>query len=432
MPGWEVELDNGWWQRLDSKTEQLIAEAQVANKALVEYSVLVHDYIIDLKALEQVNQGTGVRRPIRCAEAGLHEYGSKKAPNFFELLFGCRCLKPAVDRDDVEHPMNRPDLIMTLPPPPGTSPGSSPGPVMRPKSLDFATSSKSLALLSKASQRSWHHPDPLFEEEVVMLSDEALSNRAKSIESAPKSPGEWWTSQLPSAGSSPGHTTNPLQRAVETFRMDIWGLPVPGRGELPANPQVVLNIYDLGQNPHIRTLNRCLQPFSAGAFHCGVEVYGLEWSFSDTEGGEGLGVFCSKPRCCEGHGFHESVPLGPTKLTHVEVWQILQMLMSSWVPAQYNVLSRNCCHFCEEFCTRLMVGPVPARIMRLAGVGADVKAACCCSAPSQELQLLQRSLEQLPSSARPMPSERRHLDAKSPVGETSPSKANTRWVAFGA
>jgi len=150
---------------------------------------------------------------------------------------------------------------------------------------------------------------------------------------------------------------------------------------------VTLHIYDIGTSGGGHVINRLLRPLGTGVFHCGVEVFGCEWSYSDTTSGVGDGVFCSRPRCCEGHTYCESVSMGRTATTESEVLQLIEMLKKDWPVYAYDVLVHNCCHFSDEFCQRLGVGAIPTWVMNLAGAGAAVAAAgdttCCRQVATQ-------------------------------------------------
>ena len=43
-----------------------------------------------------------------------------------------------------------------------------------------------------------------------------------------------------------------------------------------------------------------------------------------------------------------------------------------WVGPSYDLLKRNCCSFCNEFCVNLGVGPLPGWVNGLAGTGAQI------------------------------------------------------------
>mmetsp|Transcript_60914 Transcript_60914/g.178067 ORF Transcript_60914/g.178067 Transcript_60914/m.178067 type:complete len:294 (+) Transcript_60914:76-957(+) len=190
----------------------------------------------------------------------------------------------------------------------------------------------------------------------------------------------------------------PMERADEDQHVALlqsrasWPLgtgpsqePTPPRVRWSKSPTVpvpvTLHIYDIGTSGGGHFINALLKPLGTGAFHCGVEVYGCEWSYSDTTSGVGDGIFCSQPRCCEGHTYCESVSMGRTGTAESEVLQLIDMLKADWPVSAYDVLAHNCCHFCDEFCQRLGVGSIPPWVMNLAGAGAAVAAAgdtTCC------------------------------------------------------
>mmetsp|Transcript_56143 Transcript_56143/g.180181 ORF Transcript_56143/g.180181 Transcript_56143/m.180181 type:complete len:327 (+) Transcript_56143:66-1046(+) len=150
---------------------------------------------------------------------------------------------------------------------------------------------------------------------------------------------------------------------------------------------VFLHIYDVGMSSEISILNRLLRPLNAGVFHCGVEVFGIEYSYSDTTTGVGSGVFHCRPRLCDGHRYCETVRMGKTPTPEHEVEDLIQLLSSHWPVVAYDTLTRNCCHFCNEFCQRLGVGSIPKRVMNLASAGAAIAASgdttCCRSVAEQ-------------------------------------------------
>lgn len=126
---------------------------------------------------------------------------------------------------------------------------------------------------------------------------------------------------------------------------------------------VILHIYDMGDDEVARSVNEVFRPVGLGAFHGAVEVYGREWSFGHTE--EGSGVFSCEPQGCPEHTYRESIPMGETLLSRREVRDLLKQL--EWPGLEYDLLRQNCCHWCDEFCKRLGVGPIPAWVNQLAG-----------------------------------------------------------------
>lgn len=128
---------------------------------------------------------------------------------------------------------------------------------------------------------------------------------------------------------------------------------------------VTLNIYDVGSLGASTALNNVLRPMGTGAFHCGVEVNGREWSYGFVE--QGTGVFCCIARHCPHHIFRETVPMGFCTMTEKQVNELLTLLMLEWKGCDYDAISHNCCHFSDALCQRLGVGEIPAWITNLAG-----------------------------------------------------------------
>jgi hypothetical protein len=156
----------------------------------------------------------------------------------------------------------------------------------------------------------------------------------------------------------------------------IEGLPQPTLpGAMPSfrrGAMVVLHIYDLGKGEETQALNRILRVFGSGAFHCGVEVFGKEWSYRGANR-VGTGVFNCQPRHCMSHTYCESVPMGETYLSEGEVTALLSWLESEWAALAYSVLRHNCCHFADILCNHLGVGAIPSWVKSLADAAAAVE-----------------------------------------------------------
>ena len=56
-----------------------------------------------------------------------------------------------------------------------------------------------------------------------------------------------------------------------------------------------------------------------------------------------------------GHSYRSQVSLGKTKLTRIQVWEVLRKLEDQWIGGRYDWRSRNCVHFVEAFCRELGV-----------------------------------------------------------------------------
>eukprot|EP00929_Paragymnodinium_shiwhaense_P101839 TRINITY_DN65035_c0_g1_i1.p1 TRINITY_DN65035_c0_g1~~TRINITY_DN65035_c0_g1_i1.p1 ORF type:complete len:572 (+),score=66.59 TRINITY_DN65035_c0_g1_i1:81-1796(+) len=135
---------------------------------------------------------------------------------------------------------------------------------------------------------------------------------------------------------------------------------------------VILHIYDLG-NPVVG-LNNIARAMGSGAYHAGVEVYGWEWSFGGfTDGPYGSGVFRVPPKTADVYMYREGVHMGMTPLASHEVDMLLDRLAREWHGNTYDLLRHNCCHFSDELCIKLGVGPIPSWVTSLAGAGAMLR-----------------------------------------------------------
>mmetsp|Transcript_107947 Transcript_107947/g.322829 ORF Transcript_107947/g.322829 Transcript_107947/m.322829 type:complete len:195 (-) Transcript_107947:139-723(-) len=106
----------------------------------------------------------------------------------------------------------------------------------------------------------------------------------------------------------------------------------PSQGGMP----VRLNVYHVGAAYVGRLVNTLLRPLGIGAFHCGVEVLGYEWSFRSKPGWKSTGVFWCHPRQCAGHAYSETIHLGWSSKTEEEVASLIEMLLLSWSAADYH------------------------------------------------------------------------------------------------
>lgn len=165
---------------------------------------------------------------------------------------------------------------------------------------------------------------------------------------------------------------------------------------------VTLNIYDLGTSCPSRSVNKLLRPLGTGAFHCGVEVHGREWSYSNTDAGVGDGIFCCLPCCCMGYSYCESVLLGRTSASKEAVQNLILSMKSEWAVEDYGVLAHNCCHFCDSLSHRLGVVGVPAWVKNLAGAAESIVSVgdycplnCCGKSEPPKVNITRRAYSAL-------------------------------------
>ena len=121
--------------------------------------------------------------------------------------------------------------------------------------------------------------------------------------------------------------------------------------------EVTLHVYDV-KFRGAALLNSVLLKTS-GAFHTGVEVHGREWSFGATADEDACGIFACAARSCRPHEYRESVSLGTSKMTALDVFNVLLRLEPTWSGASYDVLRKNCNSFCIVLAGELGAADIP-------------------------------------------------------------------------
>ncbi|EFJ28768.1 hypothetical protein SELMODRAFT_16111, partial [Selaginella moellendorffii] len=138
---------------------------------------------------------------------------------------------------------------------------------------------------------------------------------------------------------------------------------------------VWLHVYDVTNsmspktNSTIAGINRFFRDGIGigGIFHGAVQVFEEEWSFGYCENGSG--VFGCPPKSNPMYTYRETVYIGNTPFSEEKVNQILLELSKEWPGYSYDLLARNCNHFCDELCVRLSVPKIPAWVNRFANAG---------------------------------------------------------------
>ena len=91
-----------------------------------------------------------------------------------------------------------------------------------------------------------------------------------------------------------------------------------------------------------------------GAYHVGIEVCGLEWSYGSAD--HGTGVFFVIPQSSSIGTFKESIFLGETSLSLDDILQQLKRMASAWQGSDYHILTKNCLRFSQAFLDILVPG----------------------------------------------------------------------------
>ncbi|XP_051122880.1 deSI-like protein At4g17486 [Andrographis paniculata] len=140
--------------------------------------------------------------------------------------------------------------------------------------------------------------------------------------------------------------------------------------------EVILYVYDVTNSDSEKTNNTIMQINKllkdgiglGGIFHSAVQVYGEEeWSFGYCE--HGTGVFSCPSTKNPMYTYRETIKMGTTALSIYKVNQILRELSQEWPGHSYDLLSKNCNHFCNKFCERLGVQKLPGWVNRFAHAG---------------------------------------------------------------
>ncbi|XP_023549100.1 deSI-like protein At4g17486 isoform X1 [Cucurbita pepo subsp. pepo] len=125
---------------------------------------------------------------------------------------------------------------------------------------------------------------------------------------------------------------------------------------------VYLNVYDL------TAINGYAYWFGLGVFHSGVQVHGVEYAFGAHERST-TGIFEGVPKQCDGFRFRKTVLVGKTDMKPTEVRALMDELAQSYKGNAYNLITKNCNHFCNDACVKLTGNSIPNWVNRLARIG---------------------------------------------------------------
>jgi hypothetical protein len=151
-------------------------------------------------------------------------------------------------------------------------------------------------------------------------------------------------------------------------------------------------------------MNNGLQALGTGAYHCGVEVNGIEYGYGANDIGGCTGVFTCVPKHSPGYQYRTTIDLGrrcvrktswvniQTDLVdsktgdkkktvsniykeidnYLDGHEVLRDMATEYRGTDYDLLRKNCCTFARDACLRLGVKEheIPSWFMNLAEVGA--------------------------------------------------------------
>jgi deubiquitinase DESI2 len=144
-------------------------------------------------------------------------------------------------------------------------------------------------------------------------------------------------------------------------------------GRTRMTTKVYVNVYDLSP------MNDCLYPMGVGLHHTGVEILGSEYSFAS-----GAGIFEAPPRMTgPGAVFREQIEMGAFDGGPAELKRIIADMQADFkADGDYNLIHKNCNHFANALCWRLLRKSVPGHVNRLSSIGAF----CACLLPRALLE----------------------------------------------
>ncbi|KAG6468377.1 hypothetical protein ZIOFF_073053 [Zingiber officinale] len=137
-----------------------------------------------------------------------------------------------------------------------------------------------------------------------------------------------------------------------------------------ASASVYLNVYDL------TPINGYAYWVGLGVYHSGVQgvlfcsvlaVHGVEYAYGAHEHPM-TGIFEGEPRQCPGFAFRKSILIGRTELGSRDVRALMEGMAADYSGDTYNLISKNCNHFCDDACLRLTGTHIPKWVNRLAKI----------------------------------------------------------------
>lgn len=97
-------------------------------------------------------------------------------------------------------------------------------------------------------------------------------------------------------------------------------------------------------------------------------VHGVEYAFGAHEYSS-TGIFEGEPKKCEGFRFRKTILIGKTSMGPSEVRGVMEEFGGVYKGNAYNLIRKNCNHFCNDACVRLTGNAIPKWVNRLARIG---------------------------------------------------------------
>lgn len=129
-------------------------------------------------------------------------------------------------------------------------------------------------------------------------------------------------------------------------------------------------------------------------FSCAV--HGIEYAFGAHEYPT-TGIFEGEPRKCDGFTFRKSILIGKTDVGPLEVRTVMEQLAEQYRGNAYNLITKNCNHFCNDACIRLTGNPIPNWVNRLARIGKNWSDFCIFIPTLMMFEMFHRNVKLLPN-----------------------------------
>ena len=94
----------------------------------------------------------------------------------------------------------------------------------------------------------------------------------------------------------------------------------------------------------------------------------MEYAYGGDPNNSGTGVFQSAPLSVANATYYQSYLIGTVKDIN-KVYETLNEVKAEFIANEYSLIHKNCNHFADQFCQRLLGKALPSYINRLARMG---------------------------------------------------------------
>jgi len=196
-----------------------------------------------------------------------------------------------------------------------------------------------------SSQRRWRPLAPAWSRAALSQRRRSTGNQDSTSSCASGSPGTSISSAADSmAQEEEEEVMTCLPPTLIAGNCNGADLDSPNSAVTQALSEVWLHVHDT--NPLAGRLNELiLRRANFGAFHSGVEVLGVEWSFQGFHGAWDdptiSGVVWNEPRLHPSFPYRESVAMGQTPLSREAISKMLDRLRREWSASSYHLVPKG-------------------------------------------------------------------------------------------